>query len=246
MARSDRLFPARRDTYRHQTLRPLNSLLFILPLLLFFHVAAAFYGTDLLALRDVAKVLRFFGATVAYLPALAILVVLFVQHLARRDRFHVHGATLAGMLVESIAWTLPLVALVHVMGRLTAGALAAARHAPQPLLQQLVVAVGAALYEEFIFRLVLIGLLLLLFVDVFDLHRQAATVFVVVFSAVCFSLYHFSRQHFTGELPFPWHPFAFRGLAGVYLGGLLLLRGFGITVGAHAVYNVYVVFYHLK
>ena len=33
----------------------------------------------------------------------------------------------------------------------------------------------------------------------------------------------------------------FRTLAGLYLGALFLLRGYGITAGCHAVYNVIIV-----
>ena len=69
----------RRDSYTWQTHRPLNCLVFVLPLLLFFHIGTAHYGTSLLAPRDLGRLLRYCGATAAYLPALLILAVLFLR-----------------------------------------------------------------------------------------------------------------------------------------------------------------------
>ena len=65
-----------RETYRWQTHRPLNCLAFILPMLLVFQLAAALYGTSLLAPRDLGRLLKHFGATAAYLPPLFIVLVL--------------------------------------------------------------------------------------------------------------------------------------------------------------------------
>ncbi len=247
MARPDR-FSARWEQYRHQTHRPLHCLVYILPLLVFFHVGTAFYGSDLLAPRHIGKILSYFGATVAYLPAALIVVVLLLQHVVQRDRFAVRPAVLAGMLAESVLWTLPLIATAYIAGRpwaQQATAPAAAPAASRPILQQAVLAVGAGVYEEFVFRLVLISLMLLLLVDVFELRRDLVTVIVVVLTAGCFGLYHFSAADLTAA-GFPWHDLVFFALAGVYLGGLYVFRGFGIAVGAHAIYNLYSMAYHVR
>lgn len=55
-----------------------------------------------------------------------------------------------------------------------------------------------------------------------------------------FSLYHLTGQQLSGKVAFPWAAFIFRMLAGVYLGGLYVCRGFGIAVGTHAVWNLWV------
>ena len=40
--------------------------------------------------------------------------------------------------------------------------------------------------------------------------------------------------------PFTWPKFIFRTLAGVYFAGLFTFRGFGITAGTHAFYDILV------
>ncbi|MDY6914420.1 MAG: CPBP family intramembrane glutamic endopeptidase [Planctomycetota bacterium] len=232
--------PPKRDTYRRQTHRPLNCLAFILPMLLVFQFAAALYGTSLLAPRDLGRLLKHFGATAAYLPPLLIVLVLLVQHLFRRDRWKVQPQVLAGMCGESVGWTLPLIGLSYMTGRLIAQQ-AASGPAGETLFQQVALALGAGIYEEFIFRLLLISLAMLLLVDVFDLPETPVAVGVVIISAVLFSMYHFAGSQFAGAVSFPWAEFVFRCMAGAYLGWLYVFRGFGIAVGVHAFFDIYVV-----
>jgi len=97
-------------------------------------------------------------------------------------------------------------------------------------MQRLVQSVGAGIYEEFIFRLLFVGLGLLVFSKLLGLRRDWVAVAAVVVSAVLFSLYHL-----------PTDRAVFYVLAGIYLGSLYLFRGYGIAVGAHAAYNIYAV-----
>jgi hypothetical protein len=249
MPAQDRASPFGKEKYTRQTLQPLSGLVFILPMLLFFHVGTVFCGTDLLAPRDIDVILRYFGATVSYLPAVLVMGVLLLQHLAHRERFRVEMRTLGGMFGESIGWMLPLIAAAHITGRMwvhqaSAGDTQAA--SSPPLIREIIGAVGAGVYEEFIFRMVVISVLLLLLVDVFDLRKDIITVLSVVLAAVAFSLYHFSAGQFASWAYFPWHDFIFRATAGVYLGAVFVFRGFGIAVGAHAIYNIYAVLYTMS
>jgi hypothetical protein len=57
----------------------------------------------------------------------------------------------------------------------------------------------------------------------------------VLGSAVAFSAYHY-----LGAEQFDLPTFAFRTVAGVYFGGMFLARGFGVTAGSHAAYDVLV------
>ena len=194
-------YPARRrdrSRYWHQTQRPLHSLVFILPMLLFFQIGAAYCGTHLLAPHDVGRLLRYFGATSAYLPPLLIVVVLLIQHAARRDRWEVKPKVLAGMFGESVLLVVPLIALSLVGGRIAAGAAGAAD--PAATFQGVLNAVGAGIYEEFLFRLGLIGLTMLLFVDLLSFKEEYVGVAAVLASAALFSMYHF--RFFSGSQPF--------------------------------------------
>jgi len=241
--RQDSRSSSRRDTYRWRTHRPLNCLVFLLPMLAFFQVGMLYHGTALAAPQDLGRILRFFGATATYLPSLLIVAVLALQHVTHHDRLELQPRVLAGMAVESVLWAIPLVVLIQFAGQVAElAAPAAGGMRDWTFLEKLHLAVGAGIYEEFLFRLVLISLTLLIFVDVFALPKDIVVAVAVVVGAAAFSLYHFSLNEITGSDPFPWGPFAFRMAAGLYLGLLFVFRGFAIAVGTHILYNSYVFF----
>ena len=113
--------------------------------------------------------------------------------------------------------------------------------------------VGAGIYEEVLFRLCLLSLIYGFF-RVLALPHRGAAMMAVVLSAAAFALAHYIEPKEgvgivrsiidgadmvvrTQEL---WFGFAFRALAGIYFGALFFLRGFGITVGCHAAYDIFV------
>jgi membrane protease YdiL (CAAX protease family) len=51
----------------------------------------------------------------------------------------------------------------------------------------------------------------------------------------------FAAYHYLGQEAFHWRTFAFRTAAGAYFGAIFVLRGFGVTAGAHAAYDVILV-----
>jgi hypothetical protein len=224
--------------YIAQTLRPVNNLLLVAPLLLFFHWGAATYGTDLVAPRAMHSLLRFFGATAVWLPAMLIAVVLIAQQIGHKDPcgWAPSGKALAGMLGEAIFWTCPLIAVSLVSGAAAhQAAVLDLSPAGQYWMQQMLQAVGAGVYEEFTFRVVFVSLLLLVLVDIAGLRKDVTAVAAVLVSAVLFSLAHFS-----GEAAFDRGRFLFLAVAGVYWGGLYVFRGFGIAAGCHVLWDVYV------
>lgn len=230
-----------RDEYRWQTLRPLNCLVFVLPLLLIFHFGTAWFGTELLALQHIDKILHYFGGTTVYLPALLIIAVLLFQHVAKSDRWKIDPSAVAGIVGESIIWMLPLIGLGMLYGRISAQA-AAAHPAPSKFTQEILLGIGAGIYEEFLFRMLFISLVMLFLSDVFGLKKDVTAILGVICGAVLFSMYHF-----VGQWPdsFPWTKFLYYSVAGVYLGTLYVFRGFGIAVGAHTAYNLYWAIRHL-
>ena len=235
MSKSTRASSPSRDGYRWQTHRPLHGLVFVGPLLVFFHAGAVWYDTALLAPRHIEMLLRLFGAGAwAPLPSVAVLAVLVAQHFVRRDPLKVQPRVLAGMVAESVLWFVPLIVLSYMTGMLMTHS-AAAQGSPG-VMHEVFGAVGAGVYEEFIFRLMLISLVMLLAVDVFELPKEWVAAGAVLLSAAAFSAYHFVGR----DTP-SWGLFAFRAMAGVYLGTLYVLRGYGIVVGAHILFNLYVI-----
>lgn len=221
--------------------RPLQSLLFILPIL-----AAYEAGTRWLASTDgpaaaapahvVAFTLmqRFFvmvGATDAMLPALAVVVVLLAWHIARKDPWTLRPWVACGMAVESTLLALPLLAI----------GFAAANHLPlwrvdAETTNLILLSLGAGVYEEAVFRLGALTLLSMVFCDVLGVPQRTGVALALVASSVLFASYHY-----WGSEAFAWRSMVFRSVAGGYFGILFLSRGFGVTVGAHAAYDIIIV-----
>jgi hypothetical protein len=109
------------------------------------------------------------------------------------------------------------------------------------LMTNIVTGVGAGIYEELVFRLILICVLMVLFQDVIGLSRQNAIVLSVLMSAALFSAHHhivWMDGRLARSAPFNWTEFGFRTIAGVYFAILFAIRGFGITAGTHAFYDI--------
>jgi membrane protease YdiL (CAAX protease family) len=98
--------------------------------------------------------------------------------------------------------------------------------------------VGAGIYEELLFRLIIMTLVIIVLADVLKFKMRWAAAAAVVVSALLFSAHHYAP---IGLDSFSWGSFSFRAFAGAYLGIIFLVRGYGPAAGAHAAYNVMVV-----
>ena len=111
----------------------------------------------------------------------------------------------------------------------------------QPILANIITGIGAGIYEELVFRLILICILMLLLQDVLGMSHTNSIVLSVMISAGLFSAHH-HIDFISGQPniidPFDWTRFAFRTIAGIYFAVLFAFRGFGITAGTHAFYNI--------
>jgi len=146
-------------------------------------------------------------------------------------------AIIGGMLIESMAYAAlfgvvvaELTALLLRAPLMTVSGGAAAL----PLGTQLVVSLGAGIYEELLFRVLLVSGLTTLALLV-GCTRPLAVGLAVVVSALIFSAFHY-----VGPLGDRWTPasFTFRAIAGVMFSILYVFRGFGITAWTHALYDV--------
>jgi hypothetical protein len=109
------------------------------------------------------------------------------------------------------------------------------------LLAHIVTGVGAGIYEELVFRLILICLLMIVLQDLLRLNRQVSIVLAVIISAALFSAHHhvvLLNGSLTWAAPFNSYEFGFRTVAGVYFAAVFAVRGFGITAVTHAFYDV--------
>jgi hypothetical protein len=226
--------------YFEMSARPLTTLAFLLPLIVFYEMGTRWYASDPVShvqQRIIAFSLmqQFFvaigaaGKYLQYLPAGAIAAILLACHFARNDGWTIRLSHIGGMFVESALYAIPLRAL----------AMAFSHYLPlqatsgQSTRALLVLSVGAGVYEEMMFRFVAFTALSFLLSDLLRMRKTPATVLMVLISAVGFSAYHY-----LGSEPFEWRSFTFRTVAGIYFGLIFLWRGLGVTAGAHAAYDI--------
>ncbi len=101
---------------------------------------------------------------------------------------------------------------------------------------QLMISLGAGIYEELLFRVILVAGLAWVARRGFGWGASAAGVFAVAVGALIFSAFHYIGPY--GDR-LELGSFTFRAVAGVLLSSLYLLRGFGITAWTHALYDVF-------
>lgn len=217
--------------------RPLDSLFLLLPLIVFYELACLLLEMPDLRAAD-HRVVAFhllqvffelFGTDFAWMPGLAVVIILLATHIVSRQPWRFRKRVVGLMYLEAVAWALPLIAVNH-FTRMAAGGL------PAPnWVGDMALCVGAGIYEELIFRLVLISFLVMIGSDLLRFSSDTTMVAAVFISAVVFALHHHPPL---GAEPFSPVRFIFRCIAGVYLGGIFVFRGYGPAAGAHIAHNL--------
>lgn len=194
-------------------------------------------GADIL----VKSFLNFFGIHGTFwLSALVLAVGVVIILYERRHNIPIRPRYFAFMFGESLAYGM-------IIGMLVASFVSQLFSVTwPPLLQQgghritlaqgLVLSLGAGIYEELVFRLILVSALVLI-LHIFPLPDKIRYILAAVIGAMIFSW-----VHYVGELGdiFTLQSFTFRFLMGLALNGLFLWRGFGIAVLTHALYDILV------
>jgi membrane protease YdiL (CAAX protease family) len=244
--------PNSASDYLRITRAPRYSLTFAIPLLLLYEVLAfSLSGHDFAGVRNGADVLLksifiAFGGRTGLILFGALLVGAGGWLVARdwRGR-HVNAGVFAVMGLESILYalvfglvasTLTTVLLLGLAFPARSSALALNSGAQWGFLTQLMISLGAGIYEELLFRVLLVSGLAWLIGWTLHVRRTVAAVCAVVTGALIFSAFHYIGpygDHLTLA------SFTFRAVAGVLFSGLYLLRGFGIAAWTHALYDVF-------
>jgi hypothetical protein len=247
--------PSRPTSYWATSRAPRYSLLFALPLLLLYEVLAAVLSPAATGgVRNGADVLikGLFSAAAGVHGPLVFGVVLIAGCLwlvgrdVRSGGGGLRARVFAGMAAESVALAL---ACGVIVGTITARLLDVVPHLAvpsltlQPMQQlgwwtQLMISLGAGLYEELLFRVLLVAGLGLLGRRVLGWSTLTAGAVATVVGAFIFSAFHYVGAY--GD-PFEIQSFTFRFIAGLFFSALYLLRGFGITAWTHALYDVFLV-----
>lgn len=220
--------------YARETRRPTHILVFLLPLLLIHELAVAVRmarggpGGTLIAYGMIQELLGWIGLVGGLVPGLAYLAILVAWQQLKHDSWRVQGRALGIMLIESAALAIPLLVWTalftpppHVL--------------PPTLGSRIILAVGAGLYEELVFRFLLIGGLTWIAIHPLQLPPRASLYAAVAIAALVFAVFHFRP---VGGDVFGWALLIFRTAAGVYLSVVYLARGLGVSTGCHVLHNV--------
>jgi membrane protease YdiL (CAAX protease family) len=235
-------------SYWYESRRPLVSLAFVSPLLIGYEGGILLLGPQ--AMRNGAEVwlrslLDVFGFGQYFLLPVLTVGLLLAWHHTTHERWYVPTPVLYAMAGECTAFAFVLIILGHLQG--------AVLHALTPrlaiaaplgflgdglvqLLGRAVGFFGAGIYEEVLFRLMLLPILIIVFGMVGAPPRNR------IWGAIVVSSLLFSAAHYVGAQgdPFTFYSFIFRFIAGAFFAILFWNRGFGIAAGTHALYDIIV------
>ena len=240
-----------------------HSLLFALPLLLGYEALAALLAAPTGGVRNGADVIlrSLVGALAGPYEALAFAVVVIGTSIWLIARDLRAGGRLRPLYFPAMLLESALLASVFgiVVGTVTAQLLgtfsaldavardvsvlaqaqASAQATPIERLgpaTQLMVSLGAGLYEELLFRVILVAAIAFVGRAFIGWRPLTAGAVATVAGALIFSAFHYIGPY--GD-PFQLQSFTFRAIAGLFFSALYLLRGFGITAWTHALYDVF-------
>ena len=237
--------------YWRQSRRPLTALAFVLPLLVLYEAGVVLLGRQ--AVRNGAdvwlrQVLDLFGFGQYFLlPALTVGLLLAWHHITH-ERWQLTSSVLAVMFAECAVLGVVLLGLGRLQGMIVQGTLDLPRAVddvsmtmPWVMASRAALAgrvlgfVGAGVYEEMLFRLLLLPPVSVC-AERLGARRGLRIASAVILTSVLFSAAHYIGPH--GEA-FEAFSFSFRFTAGAFFALLFVYRGFGIAAGTHALYDIF-------
>jgi membrane protease YdiL (CAAX protease family) len=228
------------NSYWLSTRSPLYSFLFTVPLFLIYEIGIFLTSSDdMFVLRNGAdalmrQILATFGITGLYWVGVIFFIGFIIAFILQRkywEETQIHSDYFLLMMVESVGWSVLIyffMSNVYLLLMNPTGSM---------LVQQVTLAVGAGIYEEFLFRVMLIAGISVILGFIFQWSDKTRNWAAMVIAAGIFSSFHFIGEY--GDF-FSFNIFMIRFLAGIALGTLYFLRGFGITAWSHAVYDLIV------
>ncbi len=187
------------------------------------------------------------GPTNLILGGVLLLIGVAILLIERRKKIPIRLTYFAGIVVESCFYAVVVALLVSqlvwslfaAMGP-TLSAIAAGGEYQlenESLGLRLALSIGAGIYEELLFRVILVGGLYGILKAILG-FRTAAYILAAVAGALLFS-----GIHYIGPLgdDFTAQSFLFRFFFGLALNIIYLVRGFGVAAWTHALYDVMIV-----
>ena len=225
-------------SYFSNSKSPLYSFLFTLPLFIVYEIGIFISSIEqTIVIRNGADVLirqlfSYFGVNgFKWLGIIFFIsyLITFLIHKRKLQNTKLKLIYLPFMIFESIIWSMLIylfmtnihLLLMHPTGNM--------------IIQRVTLAIGAGIYEEFLFRSVLILIFTKLLTFIFEMEYHYSRIIAMFISAGIFSGFHFIGDF--GDF-FSFNTFMIRFFAGILLGVIYFSRGFGITAWAHSIYDL--------
>lgn len=141
------------------------------------------------------------------------------------------------MFLESLIYAISIAVVINVLLGLIFNLSSGGALNELSKLQLFALSLGAGLYEELFFRVILVSFLFYLFNKIFRGNFTAYAWSVIIAALI------FSGVHYVGEFGDSWSltSFLFRFLFGLGLNLIYVKRGFGCAAWTHALYDIIVV-----
>lgn len=167
----------------------------------------------------------------------AAIIGAFILYRKRSDLPHLRSSYFISMILESAVYAVLIT--VVIIGLLEAILTMNLSESIESLskIQLFALSLGAGLYEELFFRVILVGGLSFFFMNLFTKKGTAYAISALV-AALIFSGVHYIGQY--GDF-FTLGSFLFRFLFGLALNLIYVTRGFGIAAWTHALYDIFVI-----
>ena len=232
--------------YASTTSEPIYQLIMLLPLLVAYELAAVAINFDTpFQLRNGADILvklALHKLGIRGVVSFVLVVVLFVSLLIiaafKKHKARLNVAYFPAMFAESTVYAFVVgIASARLTGILIGSNPFLAVGGPVTLSERLMIALGAGVYEELVFRALLITILLVV-VRRLVAREEHAAIASVILSALLFSGFHYVGEF--GEV-FDTTTFVFRTVAGLILSAIYVTRGIGTTAWAHSLYDLFLI-----
>ena len=224
--------------YFSQSKSPFYSFIITLPLFIIYELGIFFFfnseisyvknGADVLIEKFISSI----GLDAYYIgTSIFFLVFLYVAYKQRStyNTYKINGKYFSFIFLESIFYALFLVFImknIYLMQGLTSNTIF-----------NFILSIGAGIYEELIFRVLMIFIISKTLSFIFKLKGLVVISLSIIISSILFSAFHF-----LGNELYTLDAFLIRSLAGIYLSLIYLIRGFGIVALTHAFYDLFVIF----
>lgn len=207
-------------------------------MLLLYEVLIIWDNTSSVVIRNAPEawfrtILNFLGISHYHISFIMITAAILAVPLFYKPEVMIRKRIFLLLVIESIFWAAISGVLIQtVIARifLVAGSLSGS------IIGDLGLAIGAGLFEELLFRVILTSALIWICYRLIQLRWLSVTVAVIVASLL------FSLAHYVGSVGdvFEIYSFLFRFLAGLWFTTLYSVRGFAVVCLTHAFYDIFI------